>query len=109
MKAAAIVNIGEVAFPLNDAIWAQSDHWTLVMKMRSDFSVATLERLRRTDNLVSLNAPAPPTQAIILGSNSGFNAFLIGNQSAGKALSISGKSLLLVGRKLRGIFRRQAH
>jgi len=117
METRKLINIGEIGLPMNGVVWAQSDRWILKAKMRTDFTPAVLARLDAPGNngIITVNAPPPPTQALLLGGNSSFGAFLLGNQSAGKALSIggaesihavgkalslSGKSLLLVERKL---------
>jgi hypothetical protein len=59
--------------------------------MASDFSAATIARLEdaQTESVILVNSPPPPTQALILGGNSTWGAFLIGNQSAGKALALA--------------------
>ena len=120
-----VINIGESGSPLNGAVWTGSEDWPLKRKMKTDFPPATLERLRAVSagSVVALNTPPPPTHAVILGSNSTFGAFLIGNQSAGRALSIAGpeslkavasalthtgRSLLIVGRTLRRLIGKRA-
>jgi hypothetical protein len=117
MQTATVINIGEPGVPMNGAVWTQSDRWSLKSKMRRDFSEDVMARLEESENqVISLNIPPPPTQALLLSGNSTFNALMTGTSSAGDALLIggsqtlngagkavrsTGKSLLLVGRKLR--------
>ena len=117
-----LINIGEPDAPLNGADWTGSKEWPLKEKMRTDFSDVIIARLDDSgaDAVVLLNSPPPPTKAVILGSNSSLEAFLIGNAWAGrslfmggsesvhaaaKGLNSSGRSLLLVGRKFRSLLR----
>ena len=117
MPAGKLVNIGEADAPLNGAVWTGSKRWPLKDKMHTDFNDDVLARLEDsgTAGVISLNSHLPPTKAVILGGNSSLGAFLIGNAWAGRSLSIagsesvhaagrafttSGKSLLIVGRKL---------
>jgi hypothetical protein len=117
MQAATVINIGEPGVPINGAVWTQSDRWSLKTKMRPDFSEDMMARLEESENqIISLNIPPPPTQALLLSGNAAFTALMTGTSSAGdalltggseslnaagKALRHTGKSLLLVGRKLR--------
>jgi hypothetical protein len=120
MPVEKVINIGEPDAPLNGADWTASEEWPLKQKMRTDFSDVILARLddSAADGVVLLNSPPPPTKAVILGSNSSLEAFLIGNAWAGRSLFIggsesvhaaakglnsSGRSLLRVGRVVRGL------
>ena len=125
MPYANLINIGEPGAPLNGAVWAQSSVWTLKSKMTPDFTGAVVARLddAADDRIVSVNAPMPPTKAVILSGNSSLTGVLVGNESAGKALLIggeaaakaagkgagkglrlSGRSLWVVGRALGRVF-----
>ena len=102
---------------MNGAVWAKSPLWSLKAKMRPDFSEDVIARLENGENqIISLNIPPPPTQALLLSGNSTFTALVTSTGSAGdalltggaeslnatgKALRHTGKSLLLVVRKLR--------
>jgi hypothetical protein len=117
MQPGSVINIGEPGVPMNGAVWAKSPLWSLKAKMRPDFSEDVIARLEDGENqIISLNIPPPPTQALLLSGNSTFTALVTSTGSAGdalltggaeslnatgKALRHTGKSLLLVVRKLR--------
>jgi len=117
MQDTTVINIGEPRVPINGAVWTQSDRWSLKSKMRLDFSEDVIAHLEESENqVISLNLPPPPTQALLLSGNSTFTGLMTGTKSAGDALltggseSLSaaatalrhtGKSLLLVARRLR--------
>jgi hypothetical protein len=99
MQTRSVINIGETGAPMNGAVWAQSDEWSLKSKMQSDFSEHVMVSLEESEQqIISPKIPPPPTQALLLSGNSTFTALMTGT---GKALRHTSKSLLLVARKLR--------
>lgn len=85
----AILNLGELAAPMNGATWARSPHWPLAVKMsRSDFFPSRIARARSlpAGGVAWANPGKRPLQAAILGGNSALDGAGTGMQATGAAL-----------------------
>ncbi len=104
LKVAAVINLGELAAPMNGAIWAASPHWPLADKMRrSDFTdvrLLRLEHLPATD-IAWANPSLRPAQSAIHGGNAAIDGTLTGENSTAEALALSNRrtdtALVLAG------------
>lgn len=90
LKAAEIINLGELTAPMNGAAWVDSSQWPLAAKMgRSDF---TETRIARVDSLPATsiawaNPGKRPIVAAILGGNDALGGTATGLRATGTALN----------------------
>lgn len=89
-----VVNLGEPDAPLNGAEWINSRRWSLVAKMRSDFSPSTRASLDSAHPLqiLALKLGFRAHQAPILGGDTGLDALVAAGDAAGLALAETGKA-----------------
>lgn len=82
MAPAAIVNLGERDVPMNGAAWMLSARWPLAAKLRLDFTPERMAVLEKPGPLgiITLSPRLRPAQA-----------FMLGGDSTGDALSVTGK------------------
>jgi hypothetical protein len=88
-----VVNLGEVANPMNGALWAESSQWSLAAKMsRSDFDpqvIARLERLPGSD-IAWVNPSLSPAKATIAAGGSTADSIALANRKTDTAISTAG-------------------
>jgi hypothetical protein len=92
MKAAEVINLGELSRPTAGALWVASPQWPLTDKMRrSDFTEARITRLQRLPetDVAWANPSKRPAQAVIYGGNSTVNGITVGGRSTDTALVLA--------------------
>ncbi|MBS1803943.1 MAG: hypothetical protein JST28_11295 [Acidobacteria bacterium] len=90
LGSARVVNLGELAAPMNGAIWVESLQWPLKQKMgRSDFEEPLITRLDRlpADEIAWANPAKRPAQAVILGGEEGLGGAATGLRATDSALT----------------------
>jgi hypothetical protein len=80
-----VINIGEVAAPLNAALWTESAAWVLKVKMKSDFPQEVLAKLAAADTVTA--GEWREVQGTIARSASIMNAVIASNRQTGAALA----------------------
>ena len=92
LESARVVNLGELATPMNGATWVESPRWPLKQKMsRSDFDDALTTRLdRRPANEIAWASPKKkPAQAVILGGDEAIGGAATGLRATDSALTVA--------------------
>jgi hypothetical protein len=93
LKVTRVVNLGEVANPMNGALWVESSQWALAAKMsRSDFDpqvIARLERLPASD-IAWVNPSLSPAKATIAAGGSTADSIALANRKTDTAISTAG-------------------
>jgi len=87
-----VVNLGELARPMNGATWVESPQWPLKQKMgRSDFDEALTTRLESlpADDIAWANPGKRPAQAVILGGEEGLGGAATGLRATDSALTVA--------------------
>jgi hypothetical protein len=81
---AAVVNLGEPNAPLNGATWLESDRWSLIDKLGTDFDPGRRARFDREPpaGVVALQVSRRPIQAPILGGDTGLDALILAGKTA---------------------------
>ena len=89
LKAAQIINLGEMTMPMNGIAWLASPEWPLSDKLqRTDFSqlrIAHVQKLPSTD-IAWANPSKRPAEAAILGVNAGIGGAATGARATDAAL-----------------------
>ena len=104
-----IINLGELAHPMNGAIWSSSPQWPLAAKLsRSDFPsapIARLETLPPTD-IAWFSPGRHPAQGVIAISGSTAEAIGSSGDDTVSAISLAGDS---TGNALQKSYRKTIH
>jgi hypothetical protein len=90
LEGARVVNLGEIAGPMNGAMWAGSRQWPLKQKMgRSDFGTALTTRVDGlpADEIAWANPGKRPVQAAILGGDAALGGAATGLRATDSALT----------------------
>jgi hypothetical protein len=106
----AIINLGELKFPSNGALWVASAEWVLSQKMGSDFAPAMIARLDATsgETVITLRGNSS-FRGTIQGSEAVLDGAATGAQHTGAALDTAndhtssslGKASRATGRSVR--------
>ena len=92
LESVGVVNVGEVATPMNGATWAASPQWPLRQKMsRSDFGGALTARVDAlpADEIAWANPGKRPAQAVILGGGAALGGAATGFRATDSALTVA--------------------
>jgi len=87
-----IINLGEVAVPMNGAVWTGSPEWTLAVKMdRSDFPDALVARVDQlaVARIAWANPERQPFQSVVRNGNSALGAVATSGRATDTALDLA--------------------
>jgi hypothetical protein len=104
-----IINLGELAHPMNGAVWSSSPQWPLATKLtRSDFPSAPIARLETlpTTDIAWFSPGRHPAQGVIAISGSAAEAIGTSGDDTVSAISLAGDS---TGNALQKSYRKTIH
>ncbi len=88
-----VINLGEINFPMNGAVWISSRSWPLSQKFTADFSPQLVARIdaAKPGDVIEVSDVPSSVHAILLGGNASADGLAVGNEHTSSALSVAAK------------------